>query len=181
MTTLVRRFARDAWRLLNNEGGWVIAGVVVAVVAAAASAYTAYEQGQQQQKIANFNAKVAENSATAQRQAAAVEAENLRDKQRLIMASQRAGIGASGILGSEGTPLLVQTDSAEKAALNEARVRYSGEVNARTQESEAIIQGYIGKQAARQGNIQAGVSLLQGASTAAAGYGKYSSAGNQAI
>jgi len=147
-------------------------GAVVAIIAAAVSAYAAYEQGQTQQAIAKYNKKVAENDALAKRQAAGIAAETERDKAKAILAAQRASIGAAGILPSEGTPLLVQTDSAEKAALNESRIRYSGEVGARQSESEAIIQGYIGKRAAQQGYINAGASLLSGASSSYSTYSK---------
>lgn len=154
--------------------GWAIAGVVATVIAASVSAYSAYEQGQTQRKISKFNEKVAKNAAIAQRQAAAVEAEAKREEYQRILGAQRAGIGAAGVQASEGTPLLVQIDSAEKAALNEARIRYSGEVGAQQQEAEALIQGYIGKRAARRGYIEAGAHLLQGAGAAAGAYGRYS-------
>lgn len=149
-----------------------ITAIVGLVVTAAVTAYAAHEQSQQQQAIAKFNQKVAENAATAQRNAAQIAAENERDRNRAILAAQRAGIGASGVLGSEGTPLLVQVDSAEKAALNEARIKYSGEVGARQYESEKIIQGYYGRIARTNeqiGYVRAGASLLSGAANAYAG------------
>lgn len=89
------------------------------------------------------------------------------------MAKNRANIGASGVMAAEGSPLLVQIEDAQNAALNEARIRYGGEVAARAEESEAIIQKYIGKRAERQGYIQAGASLLSGVSSAAGGYASY--------
>lgn len=165
-----RRHARGLPRG-PRERHWLIAAVAVAVVASTVSAYAAYQQGQTQKAIGKYNAKVAENAAIAQRQAAAIAAENERDKARLIMGAQRAGIGAAGVLPSEGTPLLVQTDTAEKAALNEARIRYSGEVGARVQEAEAIIQGYTARRAEQMGYVNAGANLLQGASSALGAYG----------
>ena len=145
-----------------------------AIIAALVTAYAAYEQGQTQQAIGKYNQKVAQNEAIARRQAAAIEADNKREQYASILASQRAGLGGAGVISSEGTPLLVQMESAERAALNEARIRYSGEVGARASESEAIIQGYIGKKAAQRGYIQAGASLLQGAADA---YGSYQGGG----
>lgn len=143
---------------------------VTAIIGAIVTAYVAYEASQAQAAQAEYQQKVAKNEATARRDAASIEAENLRDRQRAVMAAQRAGIGASGVLPSEGTPLLVQTDSAEKAALNEARVRYSGEVGARFAESEAILEGYKARTARRMGYINAGASLLRGAGSAASSY-----------
>lgn len=143
-----------------------VAVVVAAVViAAAVTAYSASAQADQQRSVAKFNQKVAENEALARRQAGQIEAQNLRKKQQLIMASQRAGIGASGVLPSEGSPLLVQDDSSENAALNEARVRYNAEVGARQADSEAIIQRYyrrIANTNEKIGYTKAGVTLLTG-------------------
>ena len=152
----------------------VIVAIGVAVAAAAVSAYAAYEQGQTQQKIGKFNAKVAENAALARRQAAEIERQNKREQMAAIMAASRAGAGASGAITGEGSPLLIELADAENAKLNEARITYSGEVGARAQESEAIVQRYAGKAAARRGYIQAGASLLGGASSAAGIYAGYS-------
>ena len=91
------------------------------------------------------------------------------------MAATRARIGGSGVLPGEGSPLLVQMEQAEQARLDEANIRYAGEVGAQANESEAILQGFVGKRAMRQGYIGAGASLLQGASTALSGYGRSTS------
>src|SRR5882672_5890633 len=109
-------------------GGATVA--VIAVLAAAGSAYAAYAQSQAQAQAADYQRKVAKNQAQAAKQAADIAAENARTQHQRIMAAQRARIGASGILGTEGSPLLVQMESAEQAALDEARIRYAGETQA---------------------------------------------------
>ena len=151
-----------------------IVAIVAAIAAAAVSAYGAYEAGQTQQKIGKFNAKVAENAAQAKRDAARIEAQNKREQYASILAASRAGVGAAGVMPTEGSPLLVAMDDAANAKLNEARIIYSGEVGARAQESEAIVQRFIGKKAAQQGVIQAGASLLSGVSGAYGSYARYS-------
>lgn len=163
---------RYAKSLVYDEGGFIIAGVVAAVIGSAVAAYGAISSAQQQAQAAKFNQKVAKNAAIAQRQAAQIEEDNKRQEYAAILASQRSAIGGSGVMASEGSPLLVQIDSAEKAALNLSRIRYSGEVGAQAQESEAVIQGYYGKKALSRGYQQAGASLLRGAGTAAGGYGR---------
>src|SRR3990167_3388637 len=112
----------------------VIAGAIAAL-GTIVSAYAAYQSGQQQAKALDYQAKVARNQATAAQQAAQVAAENARERNRRVLASQRARIGASGVIGSEGSSLLVQLESAEQAALEEARIRYGGEVQATGLES----------------------------------------------
>ena len=112
----------------------VIVAIAVAVAAAAVSAYAAYEQGQTQQKIGKFNAKVAENAALARRQAAIADAHNKKEQFAAIMASSRAGAGASGIITGEGSSLLIEMADAENAKLNEARISHRGEVGAQHHE-----------------------------------------------
>src|SRR3990167_5430894 len=106
----------------------VIAGAIAALVTIV-SAYAAYQSGQQQAKALDYQAKVARNQATAAQQAAQVAAENARERNRRVLASQRARIGASGVIGSEGSPLLVQLESAEQAALGEATIPDGGPVH----------------------------------------------------
>ena len=155
-----------------RERHWVIAGVVVAVLAAAVSAYASYEQGQTAQATAKFNKKQAENAALAQRQAAQIEAENKREEGRRFAAIARANIGGAGVMPTEGTPLLVELENAEKIKLNEARILYAGEVGAQQFQNEAAITSFIGRRQARTSYIQAGASLLSGVAAGAGGYAR---------
>ena|SRR3989338_7296189 len=123
----------------------VIAGAIAAL-GTIVSAYAAYQSGQQQAKALDYQAKVARNQATAAQQAAQVAAENARERNRRVLASQRARIGASGVIGSEGSSLLVQLESAERLRRFEAGA------------------------SRRAGTLGAGASLLQGAGTV---YGIY--------
>ena len=101
---------------------------------------------------------------------AIVEAENRREHFRHQMASQRAGYAASGVTPAEGTPLLVEVDQAEQAALDLARVKYAGEVRATTYQSEAQLYKWQARKTMQQGYIAAGASLLGGAATASSYY-----------
>src|SRR3989304_6365366 len=76
----------------------VIAGAIAAL-GTIVSAYAAYQSGQQQAKALDYQAKVARNQATAAQQAAQVAAENARERNRRVLASHRARIGASGANG----------------------------------------------------------------------------------
>jgi hypothetical protein len=150
-----------------------IIGIISAVISAAATAYGSYATAQAQEQASNYNRKVAMNQAQAARDAAAVEAANRAEHYRRQMGAQRAALAASGLQASEGTPLLVQMDSAAQAQLDLARVRYGGEVGSRAYQSEANIQKFYGKQAqagAIGGYVGAGASLLGGVGKAYAGY-----------
>ena len=118
-----------------------------------------------QQKAAKYNAKVAENQATAARNAAAIREQQHREQVRRLAAGQRAGYGGAGVTG-EGSPLLVMADTLEQAELDAQRIRYGGEVSATGLQSQARLQRFQGDQYARAGALGAGTTLLSGAATA---------------
>ena len=147
---------------------------VVAIVAALAAAYATYSAAEAQAQQQKYQEKLAKNQAINAQNAAKVEADNRREHFRRQMAAQRVGYAASGVTPAEGTPLIVETDQAEQAALDIARVRYAGEVRSTTYQSESQLYKWQAKNTMRQGYIAAGASLLQGAGSA---YGSYSSGG----
>jgi hypothetical protein len=164
-----------------HERHWVVG--IIAVLGAVVSAYGTYAASEAQADTLNYQRKVAKNQATiarqnaeAARQAGLVAEDNERDQSRRILAAQRAAIGASGVQGEIGAPLLAQIESAETAELNARRVRFGAEMAARGQEneargfqSEALLRGFESKTTRRLGYVQAGSSLLTGASKGYAG------------
>jgi len=160
----------DGTRRHAISGGYEVSavaliGLALTVVSTAVGVYSAYSQGQAQQKAAKYNAKVAENQATAARNAAAVREQQHRERIRQLAGTQRANSGASGI-ALEGSPLLVMADTLEQAELDAQRIRYGGEVSATGFESQARLQRFQGAQAAQAGMIGAGSTLLSGAAKA---------------
>lgn len=147
-----------------------IAGVISIVVAAVGAAYSAYSASEAQAQANRYNAKLAKNQAINAANAAQVEIANRREHYNRQMAAQRAALGASGVDPSEGTPLLVQIDSAEQAALDLSRVRYQGEVRSTAYQSEANLQKFYARANLRQGYITAGASLMSGAAKATGAY-----------
>src|SRR3989304_4722309 len=103
----------------------------------------------------DYQAKIARNQAIAARQAAAVAAENARERHQRVLAAQRARLGAAGVMSTEGSPLIVQMESAEQAALEEARIRYAGQVQAGGYEAPAILSGYHARSAPAGGELAA--------------------------
>ena len=149
---------------------WV--GVAIALVGAGLSAYSASQAASAQAEAASYNRKVALNQAEAAKNAAAIEQSLRAEKYRRALASQRALIGASGISPGEGSPLLVQMDAAEQAALDLARVAYRGRIGSMNYQAEAQLQSFVGRQAIRAGNLKAGASLLSGVGSAATAYSR---------
>jgi hypothetical protein len=153
-------------------------GAVIGAIAAIISAYATYSASEQAAAANRYNAKVAKNQAINAENAAGVEIANRREVYRRQMAAQRAAIGASGIEPDEGSPLLVQMDSAEQAALDLARVKYAGDVRSTVYQSEAKLQKFYAKSNVRQGYISAGASLMQGAASVYGIYAKNHAGGS---
>ncbi|HUG38505.1 MAG TPA: hypothetical protein VML54_16215, partial [Candidatus Limnocylindrales bacterium] len=155
----------------EEQRHWVSLAILgVAVVAAAGSAYAQYEQSQQQAKMAEYSGKIERNKAEAARQSAAIASENQRDEDRRIMAAQRARIGQAGVLGDVGSPLLAQMEAAETAALNEARIAWSGDTQASGHFAAEMGLRYQAKTGRRMGYLNSGVTLMSGLTKA---YGAY--------
>lgn len=146
----------------------------VMLVLAAVSAYMTYEQGQQQQEVMKYNAKVQENRAIEETQRAAFDANRAREQSRRVLANQRAVYGSSGVDIAAGSPLLVMADSAKQAELDAQIILSGGQARATDATARANIARYKGDVYARAGTINAGTTLLSGATKA---YGSYSGAG----
>lgn len=146
----------------------------VMLVLAAVAAYAAYEQGQQAQEVQKYNAKVQENRAIEETQRAAFDAQRSREQSRRILANQRAVYGSSGVDVAAGSPLLVMADSAKQAELDAQVILSGGQARASDAWARANIARYQGKAAAQAGTINAGTTLLSGATRA---YGTYAGTG----
>lgn len=150
-----------------------VVAVVATVVAAAASAYAAYSASEAQQQQAAYQKRAARLQAKQAQDAAAAAAEQARTRNQRIQAAARARLGAAGVISSEGSPLIAQLDSAEQAALEEARIKYGGAAQATGYLSQAKLFGYQQGVAERAGYIGVGTSLLGGAAQASGIYARY--------
>lgn len=143
----------------------------VALAGTAVSAYGAYQQGQTQKKIANYNAKVGELNADDAIQRGAISAEQQRARVRQIEGTQRALMGASGAEVGTGTLGKVLEQTATMGELDARQI----EVNAQREAWGLRTQGALGRvegeAAAQAGSLNAFGSLLTGGSQA---YGIYS-------
>ncbi len=73
----------------------------------------AYAQGKSDKAIADYNAAIAEQNAEQARRAAEVSARDTRDATRRQLGSMRAAYGTSGVVTTEGSPLVALVDQAE--------------------------------------------------------------------
>ncbi len=129
---------------------------VVMAVSAVVSAAGQMQAGQAQKKMAQYNARVAEDTARYQ-------AERQQDKVSRLMGAARVAVNKSGIAMS-GSPLDVLADSAMQSELDHQAILRQGA-------AQAAMDRYQGSQAARAGYFGAATALLKGASSTMGAFG----------
>lgn len=140
--------------------------IVATLAATAVSAGSAIAQGEAAEDAAKYNAAVANNDAAAANDQAQYEASRIRDRNRRILASQRAGQAKSG-LAMSGSFSDVQLDSTIQGEMDALAAIYTGQINAGSAQARAQLAKLEGRNAKRAGYMGAGGSLLTGASTVA--------------
>lgn len=120
------------------------------------------------QNLANFNAQVQEQEATAKRQATKFASKRQAEKAARIKSSLKARIAAAGGTGSPVATDLA-AEQASELELENLLLGFEGEVSAVQSERQAELDRAAGKIAVRRGksqataaNIQFGTSLLKG-------------------
>jgi cytoskeletal protein RodZ len=147
-----------------------VAGLVIAAVGAAVAGASAIQQGQNARTQANMTADAQKNTAVSVENQAAAVASNEKMKARRIEASQVAAAGAGGVSPSTGTPLTIETQTAEFGELNSLQIINNAQRTAWGYNTEANITQFGGEQKQDASYLQAGGSLLGGASSASFGY-----------
>lgn len=139
---------------------------IATIAAAGLAGGGAIAEGRASEKQSKFQADVGKQQATRERQISEAEETDFRRRNRALLASKRAAMGASGVDISAGSPLLAFGDFAAEAELQAQRIRSGGEVRATRLEQQAELDKMAGRQAKRRGFSRAGASLLSGASRA---------------
>lgn len=135
----------------------------IMAAAAGAQAISSISQGNAQSNMAKYNAAVSEREARQAKEAAKFEESRNRQAAESLLSSQRAAYAKGGVT-SEGSPLLVQAETAEEAEIDALALRYSGSVAEARAKSQAALDRMQGKAAKTAGYLGAGTSLLKGAS-----------------
>jgi hypothetical protein len=141
------------------------AAIALTVASTLMSAAGQASQGKSAQAIAEFNAQQRELEAKQTRDAAQFEETRQRERAARLMGAQRAAYGGSGVT-LEGTPLIVQADTAEEAELDALAIRYSGSVAEARSRAAAAAERMQGKAMRQAGYFGAGTTLLQGGAKA---------------
>lgn len=155
--------------------GLLVAGLVASAVGTGVSAYSSYQQGKAQQRLNNYNAAVNDQAALDRQRDARIAANAQRAQAQRLMARQRSLWAKAGVVGSTGTPLLVQAEQAGELELAALETERTGNVQAGQLRQQAVLDRMAGKAARTAGNLNAAATILQGAGSMAttAAYGKY--------
>ncbi len=143
--------------------GGLFKGVSTAQIASLAlagvGALGAISSGIASQQAAEFNAAIARQNAEIERQRAALEEETERRRSRAILGAPRAQFSGAGVT-LEGTPLLVQEETAAEAEFNALLVRQGGRLSAAKELARARAERFGGRAALSAGLFRAGSTLL---------------------
>lgn len=157
--------------------GAAVVGAGVAVAGAGYSAYSQYQAGKSAQALNNYNAQQETvNAQTAVRDANnAANSERHRNQQ--ILGKQRAALAANGVAIDTGSPLLLEMNSAANLEMGALETERQGGIAASRGYQQAELDRMQGNVARKTGALNAGATLLQGASSALGIYTKYKGIG----
>jgi hypothetical protein len=139
-----------------------ILSAVAGIAGTAVSALGAVQAGNAQNEVAQYNAKIADNNATAERERAAYDAGLIKDERRRVIGSQRAAMAANGLEISTGSPVAVLGDTTGQSEMDVLARLYGGESAATAYGNDATRMRIEGKAAKQAGKIGAGTTLLTG-------------------
>lgn len=149
-----------------------IASLALTAVGTGVAVAGTMAQGEAQRKATDYNRQVAENNAKQQADAAAFEAEKVRERGRRLVGSQRASLGASGI-DLSGSAEDVMFDSAISNELDALAAEYQGKVGSNRSMAQAGLLRMESGNIGRNTMFSVGSTLLTGASSAMGTVGDY--------
>jgi hypothetical protein len=147
----------------------LIGGAVAGAGGQVYSGMAANAEGKSAQNMANYNSQLAEREANMTEQRTALQQKQQAEEASRRQSTMRAGLGASGVVSTEGSPLLIQAEQASQDEFQNLLVGYQGQQEATALRSEATLQRQQGKMARKSGKnamigsfIGAGSSLMSG-------------------
>ncbi|EPY03485.1 hypothetical protein [Magnetospirillum fulvum] len=168
-----------------------VAAVAISVISAGMSAYGQMQQGEQQKKMADYQAAVGEQNAKISDRAAQDAEERGRvaeQQQRLktsqMIGTQRSALASGGVQVDSGSALDVVADSAMLGEMDALTVRQNAEreayqyrVQAYSSRTQAGMSTLAGNNAASNAAWGAGTTLIGGLGSAAMTGAKLNAAG----
>lgn len=131
-----------------------------------AGAYGQYQAGEEANAVAKYNQQVKEREAQAAEQRSLIESRKQAQAAARQMSELRTGLGASGVVTTEGSPLEILGEQAKQSELQNLEIGYEGQTSATKLREEGKMIRREGKAARRAARIGAGTTLLTGFGTA---------------
>lgn len=125
--------------------------------AGALQAWQTYQEGQYEKDIAGVEAQSIRQQAQYAQQTAGQQIAQQDYEAAHQLASARAGVAASGISETEGSPELIQYTSANQQRINDMYTKYAANVESAGFDTQAALTQSAGEQAAR--GAEAGATL----------------------
>jgi len=149
----------------------MIISTAMSVASSVMSGTQAQKQGEYEAGVARYNARVQENAATRERNAA-IEAERDRKLQtRALAAKQQAALAAKGVDIGSGSSLDLVSDTEMYGNIDAFRIRQNADARAEALQQQAALDRAQGRAVAARGRNAMFSSLLTaGAKVAGAWY-----------
>lgn len=136
------------------------AAIIMTVAGGAVAAYGQHKQGEYQQDVANYNAKVGEQQAQMAEEAGVTAEQQQRTRVRQIMGAQRAAMAGSGAVVDSGSFGNILDDTAKTGELDALTIRSNAARQAWGYRTGAEITRAEGAMAKSAGNYAAMGTLL---------------------
>lgn len=153
-----------------------VVAITASAVGAGVSAYGQYQQGKAQKALNDRNAAVSDQAALDRERDSRIIANAQRDRNRRLLAKQRAMLAKSGVIADTGSPLALQAQQSGELELAALDAERSGKVEGAQLREQAVLDRMAGRAARRAGNLGAVATILSGAGDAGSkfAYGKRS-------
>lgn len=126
------------------------------------SAFGQYQAGEEASAVAKYNQQVKQREAQAAEQQAMIQSRKQAQAAARKMSELRAGLGASGVVTTTGTPLEILGEQARQSELENLEIGYEGTQEAAKLRAEGKMIRREGRSARRAARIGAGTTLLTG-------------------
>lgn len=130
------------------------------LVGAGVSAVGALKQGEAEQNAANYNAQIAEQSASTIRENAVLNEYRARKVMEANTGTQIGAYSRAGVSTTTGSPLDVYADDIANAELEMSINKYNSDIEAQNAQSQAKMLRYQGEQAKKLSYYKATSTLL---------------------
>lgn len=139
-------------------------GAIAGLIGVGISAFGQYKQGQDAAAVYKYNQALARYEAKYIQDSAKIEEEQLERQVSKYMGRQRALAGKSGTVSDSGSNLTVLEETRREADFDAAIIRYNADVGSWAALNQSNLLATQASQASTAGFINAGGTLLGGAS-----------------